>query len=240
MSRAAQPRAAPTESRFARLHPKAFLGAYGVAGLLVAAFCAWAFLAIADEIGERAWLVHLDVAVTNWLHAHGTPGGETFFIAVSKLGSPVLALLLVAAAVLLLVRRDWRHVTTLAVTWGGGALLNNVLKLAYHRPRPPFAKAFDLTSWSFPSGHAMDSLIGYGLLAYWIARHFPRYRVPTIGMAALLVLAIGYSRIYLGVHYLSDVVGGFCAGLIWLYVCATGYRFAEHRRVGAAGVDESA
>jgi undecaprenyl-diphosphatase len=85
----------------------------------------------------------------------------------------------------------------------------------------------------------MDSLIAYGLFAYWIASQFPRARLAAIAGGVVLVVTIGYARIYLGVHYLSDVLAGYSAGLIWLTACITGYQFAEQRRVGPGGPEES-
>jgi undecaprenyl-diphosphatase len=229
----------PSHSRFARLHPRAYLGMHGIVGLAVAAACTWAFFAIAGEVPEKGMMVRVDLAVTNWLQVHGTERGESIFSAISLLGSPVLAALILMAGVVLLARRDWRHLMVLCTTCCGGALLNGVLKVVFRRARPSFASEFSVTSWSFPSGHAMDSLIVYGLFAYWIASQFPRVRLAAIVGATVLVATIGYARIYLGVHYLSDVVAGYSAGLIWLAVCITGYQFAERRRVGPGGPEES-
>lgn len=183
-------------------------------------------------------MVRVDQAVTAWLQAHGTEFGESIFVGISFLGAQVLATLLLVVAIALVVRRDWRQLVVLAVTCGGGALLNVALKQAFHRTRPSFASEFAMTSWSFPSGHAMDSLIGYGLFAYLLSVRFPRARKLILVAAAVLVVLIGYARIYLGVHYLSDVVAGYAAGLIWLSVCITGYRFAERRRVGSNDPDK--
>jgi len=228
----------PTESRFARLHPKLYLGLHASIGLLLAAISTWAFFAIADEVPEKGWMVRVDVAVTAWLQTHGTEVGESIFVGISFLGAQVLATLLLVVAITLVVRRDWRQLVVLAVTCGGGALLNVALKQAFHRTRPSFASEFAVTSWSFPSGHAMDSLIGYGLFAYWLSTRFPRARTTILIGAATLVVLIGYARIYLGVHYLSDVAAGYAAGLIWLTVCISGYQFAERRRVGPSDPDK--
>lgn len=229
----------PTKSRFARLHPKAYLGLHGVIGLLVAALSTWAFFAIADELPENAWMARLDSGVTNWLQNHGTEAGETVFTIVSMFGAQILIAILVCTGIGFIARRAWRRLSVLAVTCAGGAVLNVALKSSFHRTRPSFASEFHLTSWSFPSGHAMDSLIGYGLLAYWLGQHFSQKRAPITAVAIALVVAIGYARIYLGVHYLSDVVAGYAAGVIWLAVCVTGYQFAERRQVGPAGPHEA-
>lgn len=229
----------PTQSRFAWLHPKVYLGIHGIVGLAISAACAWAFFWIADEFPEKAGLARLDAAIAGWLQVHGTERGESVFVGVSYLGAQVLIALLVVVAVVLIARRDWRHVAVLAVTCGGGALLNGALKAVFHRARPSFATEFSPSSFSFPSGHAMDSLIVYGLFAYWASRRLPRMRVPVFVGTALLVAAIGFARVYLGVHYLSDVIAGYTAGFVWLAVCVSGYRFAEARRVGPSGADEA-
>lgn len=228
----------PTRSRFAFLHPRIYLGLHGLVGLLLATGCTWLFFAIADEVPEKGAMIRVDNAVTNWLQAHGTEGGEKIFVGVSYLGAQVLTAVLVATAIAFIVRRNWRHLGVLAVTCGGGALLNGGMKLIFHRARPTYAAEFKTTSWSFPSGHAMDSLIVYGLLAYWLGTRWREKRQLIYAGAALLIGAIGYARIYLGVHFLSDVIAGYSAGAVWLFVCITGYEFAERRRVGPSGADE--
>jgi membrane-associated phospholipid phosphatase len=229
----------PSRTRFAWLHPRAYLGIQGILGLFLSVACAWTFFAIADEVPERGAMARVDAAVTSWLQVHGTERGESIFVGVSYLGAQVLVALLVVIAIVLIARRDWRHLSVLLVTCGGGALINVALKSVFHRTRPAVASEFNAISWSFPSGHAMDSLIVYGLFAAWIGERYPRARSSAIIGAAALTIAIGYARIYLGVHYLSDVVGGYAAGFIWLGACVSGYRFAERRRVGPAGLDET-
>jgi undecaprenyl-diphosphatase len=220
------------------LHPRAYLGIHGVVGILLSAACAWAFFAIADEVPEKGAMIRVDHAVTDWLQVHGTETGESIFVGVSYLGAQLLIAILVIVAIVLLARRDWRHLAVLIVTCGGGSLLNVVLKTVFHRVRPSFASEFHVASWSFPSGHAMDSLIVYGLFAYWLAERFPKRTALLWFGAAILVIAIGYARIYLGVHYLSDVLAGYSAGFTWLVVCVTADGFAERRRLGRAGADE--
>jgi undecaprenyl-diphosphatase len=95
-----------------------------------------------------------------------------------------------------------------------GGLLNLYLKDIFQRPRPSIAPLMDLTSYSFPSGHAMNSFIFYSILAYFVF-HFTRNKMLSIGVscfALVLIFLVGFSRIYLGVHYPSDVLAGFIAG----------------------------
>lgn len=96
-----------------------------------------------------------------------------------------------------------------------------MLKLVFRRPRPDVLRLVEQSGYSFPSGHAMNSMIFYGLAAYLLVRrgrHWSRYLVA--GFVAVLVLLIGLSRIYLGVHYASDVLAGFLIGAGWLIIAA--------------------
>jgi undecaprenyl-diphosphatase len=224
----------PWRSRFARLHPTAYLGVHGVAGMVVTIGLVWLFLAIADEIPEHGTLPRADTAAARWLEAHGTEGGERIFFWVSYLGAPVLAASVAAAVLYFVWRRDWRRAIALAVTSAGGLAVSTVLKLTFHRGRPETATEFiTRQSWSFPSGHAMSSMICYGFLTMLLLEEVrePRWRRRAIvAGAAILIGAIGFSRVYLGVHYLSDVVGGWLAGAAWLFVCVSGYRFVQTRQ----------
>jgi undecaprenyl-diphosphatase len=156
---------------------------------------------------------------------------------VTQAGSPasMTAIALIALALLL-----WKRRHTLAVGWmaafAGGGLLDQVLKMAVRRDRPIYGTHFlHGHTYSFPSGHAMGSLIGFGMLAYLIiAFRHPRrtMRVAIYVLAGVLALLVGASRIYLGVHYPSDVLGGFAAGGAWLAICITGVGIARRRREG--------
>ncbi len=144
---------------------------------------------------------------------------------VTALGSPpVLSLCVFAVAGALAVRRQFHALGLLLVASAGGLVLNDLLKDLFGRPRPPVE--FHLTqvsSMSFPSGHAMLSAIIYLTLAAFLARLVqPRaLKLYFVGLAFLLSLLVGASRVYLGVHYASDVLAGWTAGLAWALVCWT-------------------
>jgi undecaprenyl-diphosphatase len=120
---------------------------------------------------------------------------------------------------------DFRNsATLLLVTTLGGLLLNNVLKLGFDRPRPQFFEwGTHVMSSSFPSGHAMSAAIVYPTVAYLAARLQKTVlaRVVTLFLAGLLVFLICLSRVYLGVHYPSDVIAGVVVGLAWSAFCMT-------------------
>ena len=133
-------------------------------------------------------------------------------------------------AIALVIRREGLLVEGWIIALLGGEVLSETLKRIIHRPRPPFSVILTSQSWSFPSGHAMESLVAYGMAAYLMITLLPgtrtRRRVIILG-ATTLILAIGFSRMYLGVHYFSDVVGGFAAGALWLAMCISGLEVAR-------------
>jgi undecaprenyl-diphosphatase len=112
------------------------------------------------------------------------------------------------------------------------AVLNLSLKSAFGRERPWWRDSvIDENTHSFPSGHSMGSVIGFGLLAYFLilALSDRRERIAVVVVAAVLALTIGFSRIYLGAHYCSDVVAGFAVGGAWLSVCISSTEVARRR-----------
>jgi membrane-associated phospholipid phosphatase len=204
-----------------RLDPEARYGLrltlLAVAFLLVAVPFGW----LLSQVQHHGTLVRLDTAAARDLHGwvRGSPHLVTALKVLTFFGSPPWLWLLVAAAVVV----TWRshHIRLcvfLAVTTVGGGLLDSVVKVAVDRPRPslvdPVATAHGK---SFPSGHAMSSTIVYGaLLMVFLPVLARRLRPAVVTIAATLVVAIGFSRLALGVHYISDVVGGYVLGLAWL------------------------
>ncbi|HUP88220.1 MAG TPA: phosphatase PAP2 family protein, partial [Longimicrobiales bacterium] len=178
-----------------------------------------------------------DEAVLRWLYAHRSPTLDTVMLEITMLGEgPVQLLVVLVAALILYQLRKRASVATLLVGLVGGTILNALLKTTFARPRPMVVVALArVHTTSFPSGHAMSSLVTYGAIAYVTGRLVPepRLRRTTWILAAILVLAIGISRMYLGVHYPSDVIAGYIAGLAWLaflswFITAIGF-FARRR-----------
>ena len=223
----------PRRSRIATAHPKLYLAAHVMAGVLATALLLWGFASIADAVGDNGRVVTADAGLTHWIEAHDTEWGESFFTGVSLLGAPILVGIIVLAAIFYARRRDWLRAAVLPLSLASGAALNTLLKHVFHRGRPEFATEFIThASWSFPSGHAMESLVGYGMLLAVMLhemRSATQRRLAFAGVA-LLIFLIGVSRVYLAVHYLTDVVAGWLAGGAWLFVCLTAFYFAERRR----------
>jgi membrane-associated phospholipid phosphatase len=202
---------------------------------MAAAGCLWLFGGLAEDLLTNDPLVRFDRAVATYLHSLATPPLTTFFLVITAFGSiEAIALLGLLVAADLAWRRRWVSLVTWIVAAGGSAVLSQLLKGLFARPRPFFEHPLLIEkSYSFPSGHAMESLVVYGMLAYFVVLALESWRARTAVVfgTALLVLLIGLSRMYLGVHYFSDVVAGYAAGGVWLSALITGaetIRRAKH------------
>jgi membrane-associated phospholipid phosphatase len=191
-----------------------------LATTLGASALAFAMLALGMASGQ---FVSFDGAIALWLHTNASGFVTVLLSGVTRLGgAQVLLAVTLSAAVVLLLRRRAAHAALMAAALFGAEALNMSLKAAFERPRPSFEEPLATAAgFSFPSGHAMISLTVYGALAFVIAAgaRTRREKVLVVGSALTLVLAIGFSRVYLGVHYASDVLAAYCAGVAWLALC---------------------
>ncbi|MEP6638354.1 MAG: phosphatase PAP2 family protein [Chloroflexota bacterium] len=195
--------------------------AVGFVIALVAMLC---FAFIADRIYDREAFA-LDAVANPFLHAISSPALDVVMNGITTLGSvPFVGVVFVVAMVILLARDKRADALFLAVAIGGSVALNSALKLLIERPRPMLPWAHVLPDYSFPSGHSMNSLVFYLALAVltWINVGRRAGGVAVI-VALVIAIAVGFSRIYLGYHYLSDVVGGFAAGLAWLFIVSIAF-----------------
>lgn len=162
-----------------------------------------------------------DVALSQLIYSWRSPIGNEIMTFISLLGAD-LALIGGSIVAIVLALKKHKHEAVLFVSvLAIGLLINNILKVFYQRPRPTIDPLFDLSStFSFPSGHAMNSFIFYSLLAYFVYHFTKNQKLSIIAslVAVLLIGLIGFSRVYLGVHYPSDVIAGYVAGL---FVCMT-------------------
>ena len=210
------------------------VGLYLLFGLTLSILSFWVFWSVAEEVLEADTILLFDTALANQLHSQATPLSTSFYIAVSWLGYQAIVIAGIAFAVFYIFRHKWLNLIFGTITIAGGSLLNTAIKNVVMRPRPDFIDPFVIEyNYSFPSGHAMSSLIAYGLLTYllWSATQNRYAKIFIIFGGTLLVLLIGISRLALGVHYFSDVVGGFAAGALWLGVCISALSFLKRQRI---------
>ena len=204
-----------------------------IGGFVVAVLAGWLFGAMAEDVVMKDSLALYDVAIGKWFLAHATEDSNDFFFILTQLGS---VWMIGAGSLLITIWLVWRKrfasLVALLASVGGGILLNVLLKNIFLRPRPDFVNAFyHETGFSFPSGHSMMSVLFYGMAAYLLANQLKTWKWRVwLGTSALtLSLLIGISRLALGVHFLTDVLGGWGAGLAWLMTCVIIYEMLATR-----------
>jgi membrane-associated phospholipid phosphatase len=212
------------------------LAAFVTAGVFVAAAAAAVFGVVAEGVKDGV-TQPFDEATLQWFESHRTPFLDDAMLEVTTLGSGVVLIMIVLISSVFLwqTQHKWSVYLLLLGTLGA-KLFNTILKIFFSRERPSIVEGIaEVHSLSFPSGHAMSSMAVYGCVAYLVARLEPR---PTLKhtvwvIAGIVILLIGISRMYLGVHYPSDVIAGFLGGLAWLaFVVATmrAIQFLSRRR----------
>jgi undecaprenyl-diphosphatase len=204
---------------------KGSLSLHLLAGLIVFATMTLTLGEISEDVINREPLTVADTQLSTWLHVRGSRPITNAMLISTSLGA-TWTVTCVAGGVLvyLLWRRRFYWFAAVASSVFGGMLLNKILKYAFHRARPHFDDPIlRLTSYSFPSGHTMMATVLYGVLAAYLLAETKdwRRRALVILAAAFLIVLVGFSRIYLGAHYLSDVLGAMAEGLAWLSLCLT-------------------
>ncbi|GAB4074081.1 phosphatase PAP2 family protein [Barrientosiimonas marina] len=184
---------------------------------------------------KQPWLLAFDEQMQSYLYNFLGSSGEAIFVVITYMGSAYVSypMLVILACVLLVQKRYW--LTLLFVlNLLGVRLCNWLLKAVFERPRPEITHLVQVSSDSFPSGHAMNSIAFFGFLAFLLFRAMKSMSKPSgwVWMSAVgLIGLIGFSRVYLGVHYLSDVLGGLLAGGAWLFFSIFLYTYLpEHDR----------
>jgi undecaprenyl-diphosphatase len=188
---------------------------------------------LVEDVLDNETIVRVDGWFVHWLAAHRTPAGIRLFAGISLLGNWQLAVALLALVALLL----WKHrrtaAMTLALACAGSEATVFLGKAGFGRPRPPAVLAVvqELDA-SFPSGHANISVALYALGCYVLFRAARSRKAKRLWLAlgCLLPLAIGFSRLYLGAHYLSDVLAGWAVGCWWSLLALGLFGYLRRRR----------
>ena len=200
----------------------ATVGIFLVVGVIIAIAGTLAFAELGEWVREGGTQQY-DVAALEWMGAHHTPLLTRIMTELTFLGTGTVVLTIVGVVALFLWNTEHKHSARLLLaSVAGGILLNNALKLWFSRPRPQvFERLTDTVSSSFPSGHAMSATVCYGTVAYLVMRLQKRHwsRVLTGTTALILIVGICTTRLYLGVHYPSDVIAGMVIGLAWAGFC---------------------
>jgi len=204
-----------------RLRPGRDLGLLLTVQLGVLVALGAAFGNVLDDVTENDELALLDPPVRGYLIGVREPGLNRFFEVFTWAGNAavLVPLILLAGLGLRRVTRSWGPLAFLATSLFGAMTLSPLIKLAVARPRPPSMALVDAVGYAFPSGHSTVAAAGWFSLALVLSTRTPRWRgkVALVGGAALIAGLVGLSRVYLGVHESTDVLGGWCLGTLWVF-----------------------
>lgn len=205
------------------------------AGFVVTIFAGDAFVDLANEMQTSSPLLQsVDRAAHDWAISARNTAATHFFVLFTQIGSPAgLAVIVMIVSIVAARRKRFRWMAYLWVTGAGATVLNLLLKAHFARARPGVSDAIrDAHGFSFPSGHAMGSIVVFGALAYLATRAFSTWprQSAAVALAVTIILSVGVSRVYIGVHWISDIAAGYTAGLLWLTACTVGYETVRRIR----------
>lgn len=220
--------------RTRHLTPGILLVLYLAFGIIVILAAGWLFAVLAEEVVTQDRITAADTQVLDWLHAHTSPPSTDMLLFFTFVGGPIGVTIITTCVVTLLIwYRSWYRLLALVLVVPGGAILDQALKWLFGRPRPPMREALiHARGYSFPSGHATEAILLYGLLASFAVLSIRSRAVHGLVLLAvtLLIAVIDFSRLYLGVHYLSDILAGTAAGVTWLVICISAVEILRYRR----------
>lgn len=215
------------------IHPRlitliATLGTFGLAICLVILFIV---AKLAEEVLEKEAFA-FDTSFLLWLHQYNNPSLDKLMLFITNLGNPTTVVIVAFMTLAILWWRRYRlEIMVFTLTCLGGVILNTGLKLFFSKPRPQlWNQLITEKSFSFPSGHAIGSMVLYGFVAHLLAFYYPKFSTLIYTLAVILIGAIGFSRLYLGVHWPTDVIAGYGVGFLWLAICITMLKLQRMRQ----------
>jgi undecaprenyl-diphosphatase len=218
--------------------PSASPHALALAGWLAFFLAGATFFSLAWDVASAAAIVQVDTRIANWLHAHHVPNLTTLMLVVTHANSTIAMCAWTGLFAWILWRlREPYWIVTLFLAMTGGLALNLMLKQAYERSRPVFEDpVVVLHSFSFPSGHTAGATLFYGVLAAFLVSRFYDHgrRVACVVAAIIAIALVAFSRMYLGAHFLSDVLAAVSSSTAWLVLCLSSVHAVVRRRMRRA------
>lgn len=204
-----------------RLDLSQFSGLFLTILALVSVYAVGWFVSIAVDVFVLGNVADVDLSLANLLHAFRNPLLVKIFLWITLLGN--WRIVVVVMSVILMLFWLWdkkNYIIPFLVSVGGGFTTGAIAKYIWHRPRPLEVAVYLEKSWSFPSGHAILAVSLYGFLIYFFWKYFKKWKskIDILFLGFLIIILIGFSRLYLGVHYLTDVWAGYMVGLFWLMI----------------------
>ncbi len=215
------------------IHPRlvTLIATIGIVGIFSCLLILFVVAKLAEEVLDRESFA-FDKTFLLWLHQFANPNLDNLMLFITNLGNPTTVVIVALVTLFLLWWQRYREEAKIFVlACLGGLILNSGLKLFFSKPRPKlWHSLISETSFSFPSGHALGSMVLYGFIAYLLAIHYPRFSAIIYVLAVIIIAAIGISRLYLGVHWPTDIIAGYGVGFLWLMICITMLKLQKLRQ----------
>ena len=207
-----------------RIYPKisTFITTIGFFGLASCLLIIYILSELSEEVLEREAFA-FDKTILLWIHSLANPTLDRIMLGITRLGDPITVGIIAGVTLTIL---WWRRYRTEAIIFIinciGGVVLSDGLKLAFSKSRPQlWDSLISEETYSYPSGHALGSMVLYGFLANLLADRYPQFAMIIYILATIIIGAIGFSRLYLGVHWPTDVIAGYGVGFLWITLCIT-------------------
>lgn len=183
---------------------------------------------------SRNNIVSIDRAIIGFIQGLETPSLTAIMKFFTLIGSTkgIVVIAIIALLFLYIVLKHRSELVLFTIVIAGSPLLNGILKNFFHRARPDLHRLIEIGGYSFPSGHAMNAMTVYGIITFLLWRHIPNRlgRTILVIISSIFIFMIGTSRIYLGVHYPSDIIGGYFASCFWLVTAIWFYQRYKEKR----------
>jgi undecaprenyl-diphosphatase len=200
-------------------------GVYLTIGILITLFFVYLFFGIVEDYVGREKIIQSDIQTLNFVSTFRTVNLNQIMIFITDLGNGItITIAVIILSLIFIFSKKWRFLKALLTSVIVGQIFVWIIKNIIERPRPPITNALvSATSYSFPSGHAFVAISFYGLLTFFIIQSVKNklFKIIIFLVGLILIISIGFSRIYLGVHWPSDVFASFAAGVAWLSVIIT-------------------
>ena len=207
-----------------RISPKlaSLIATVGIVGIVSCLLIIYIVAEISDEVLEQDAFA-FDKTILLWIHDFANPTLDRLMHIITSLNNPDFVSIVAAVTLgLLLWKRCYPEAKIFIIDCAGGVILSYGLKSVFGKTRPDlWQSAIEEVSFSYPSGHALGSTVLYGFLAYLFATRLPKFAWLIYSLAVLIIALIGLSRLYLGVHWPTDIIGGYGIGFLWLMFCIT-------------------
>nr|WP_019506641.1 phosphatase PAP2 family protein [Pleurocapsa sp. PCC 7319] len=204
----------------------------GTVGLVSCLIIIYVVAQISDEVLDQEAFA-FDKTILLWIHSFANPTLDGIMHFITRLNDPSTVTVIAFVTLgILLWRRYYSEAQIFIIDCLGGVVLSYGLKSVFGKVRPDlWQSAIEDLSYSYPSGHALGSTVLYGFIAYLIATRYPQFSLLIYAVVVCLIGAIGLSRLYLGVHWPTDIIGGYGIGFLWLTFCITMLKLQRIKRL---------